>query len=211
MAVVPAAVREQLQFLCSRLDHHDQGVPSSIAVTSALSGEGVTFISRALAGVLSEDVGRRTCLVSANWWSTDATQSTDGDGLAGVIRDDRPVEDVLIKTKSDCLSLIESGSLPEVERMALSTTRAMSVVMAELRPLFDHVVIDLPATSTSTAAMNFAAAADASLLVARQQMVRADQVQVAASDLQHTRLLGVVLNDFHLSMPKAVQRRLIDA
>jgi Mrp family chromosome partitioning ATPase len=186
-------------------------VPNSVAVTSAISGEGVTFMSHALAAVLSEDLGSRTCLVGANWWSVENELPDSYPGLAGLFRDGIEIDDVLIETRYERLTVIGSGTLPDPQRTMLSTTERMTALLAELRARFDHVILDLPATTTSTSALTFAAAADASLLVARQRMTRIDQVESAVADMRHTRLLGVVLNDNLLYMPRALQRRLLDA
>lgn len=208
---IPEPVRLQMQYLCTRIDIHEGGVPSSIAVTSAVGGEGVTFISRCLAAVLSEDFDRRTCLVGANWWSDDNETTSRNPGLAGLLQGRASVDDVLIEARGDRLSLIECGALPDRQRTILSTTNKMAAILVDLRTRFDQVILDLPAVGTSTSTLAFAAGAEATLLVARQRMVRVDQVERALDDLSHTRLLGLVMNDYQLHMPKALQRRLLDA
>lgn len=205
---VPGDVRVQMQYLCTRMDIHEGGIPRSLAITSSTSGEGVTFVSRALAATLSEDLGRRTCLVGANWWDDD--QGGNLAGLAEVVRDGWALADVLISTRSDRLHLLEPGNVERHQRARLATSNSLDPVLRALEAEFDHVLIDLPALSTSAAALTFAAAADATLLVARQRMTRVDQVERAVADLRHTRLLGVVLNDHELAIPVALQQRLLE-
>lgn len=208
---VPAASRQQMQYLYSRLEVHSGGVPSSIGVTSSISGEGVTFIANALAAVLAEDVGRRTCIVRANWSSGDEDIDGANPGLAGVLRGEINVDSAIIPTRYSALSIMASGKVPALHRSLLAKTEGMAVVIERLRDRYDHVLLDLPALSESAAALTLGAAAEASLLVVRQHTTQIDQVERAVADLRHTSLLGVVMNDNHVSLPNVLQRRLLDA
>lgn len=210
VARIPEPLRVCMQYLCTRLDLHEGGVPTSIAVTSAVSGEGVTFVSRALAAVLSEDVGRSVCLIDANWWNAESDLPDRHTGLTDLLRASVDVDEVLVETSYPKLHVMRAGSVDDRNRTMLSTTNGMTAVLAELRSRFDQIVLDLPAIATSTTAMTFAAAADASLLVARQRMTRVDQVADAVADLRHTRLLGVVVNDYFVHMPRTLERRLLE-
>ncbi len=58
------AVRELLTTLQQR---HEQALPAKLGFTSALAGEGVTFVSRTVAAVLAHDFRQRVCLVDLNW------------------------------------------------------------------------------------------------------------------------------------------------
>lgn len=212
IARIPGPIRLEMQYLFTRLELQDNDVPHSIGVTSAISGEGVTFVSRALAAVLSHDLGRRTCLVEANWWSEHDDETRTGDpGLAGVIAGDAEIRDVLIGTRSPLLSLINAGTDARLQRTGVSKTEALRGVIEQLRPDFDQIVFDLPAIATSATAMTFGAAVDGSILVARHSATRIDQIEDAVADLRHTPLLGIVLNDSRVAMPAMLQRRLIEA
>lgn len=209
LARIPPGIRQQIQYLWTRLLVHDGEVPHSVGVTSQLSGEGVSFTSRALAAVVGRT--RRTCLVEANWWGTGVPLPDPNPGLAGVLQGSSQIDDVLVQTNHPGLAILPSGELPASGRAVVSNTEAMSALLEELRHRFEHVVIDLPAITTSATALSFAATAESSLLVVRQRVTRIDQVESATSDLRHTRLLGVVLNDNRVSMPRFLQRRLLDA
>ena len=61
--------------------------PDRVGVISAVSGEGVTFVARSLALVLSHDAARRVCLVDLNWWSPSSWGAEDAlGGIADVVR-----------------------------------------------------------------------------------------------------------------------------
>lgn len=209
---IPETTRQQLQFFSTRLELGGGGVPASIAVTSALSGEGVTFIASALAAVLSEDLGRRTCLIDANWSTPDPALDHDGAGLGELLLGEAQLSEVILQTRYARLSVIPRGELSSSDQSRLATSERMAKVLRRLAEHgYDHVVLDVAAVAESTSALTVAAAADAALLVARQRMVRRDQIEAAIDDLRPTRLLGIVLNGHRLHMPEFLQRRLLDA
>jgi Mrp family chromosome partitioning ATPase len=208
LARVPPEVRQEMHYLWTRLELHGGDLPRSVGVTSQLSGEGVSFISRALAAVLARQ--GRACLVEANWWGQGFDLPTDGnEGLAGLLQGSSGIDDVLVPTNHPGLWIVPSGDLNVSSSAVVSSLEVMSSVLEGLHARFRHTILDLPAISTSATALSFAAAADSSLLVVRQRVTRVDQVDSAANDLRHTRLLGVVINDNRVSMPKFLQRRLL--
>ncbi len=208
---VPAAARSSLQYLLARVEREDAGLPQSIAVTSAIEGEGVSFISRGLAAVLAVDLGKRTCLVDANWWEGDDEVEHLGAGLAGVARGQHGLSEVVMSTHYERLSFIPRGSFPDDDSTPPVVGDVLKQVLGELRERFDHVILDLPALDVSSTTMRFAGFAEAAILVVRQGSTRSLQVERALADIQHKRMLGVVLNDNQLRMPRLLQRRLLDA
>jgi hypothetical protein len=70
---LPAVAVESMRELLSSLQQRDQPLPAKLGFTSALAGEGVTFVSRAVAAVLAHDYRERVCMIDLNW---------DGDGGA---------------------------------------------------------------------------------------------------------------------------------
>lgn len=210
LARVPGSIREQVRYLWTRLQVQGGDVPNSIAVTSQISGEGVSFTCRALAAVLGR--ARPTCLVEANWWSEGMPVQTENPGLAGLLGNTCTVEDVLTPTNHPGLSIVPAGELTEAGQAVMASSASLREVIEQLHAAgFTYVVLDLPAITTSATALSFAAAAEASILVVRQRVTQIDQAIQAVEDLRHTRLLGVILNGNRLSMPGFLQRRLVKA
>ena len=204
---IPPQLRQQMQYLWTRLEVHDGDVPRSVGLTSQISGEGVSFISRALAAVLARH--GRTCLVEANWWGDGLPLSDASEGLAGVLQGSSDLDDVLVATNHPGLWIVPAGDMAVSGGAVASNTEGVGEVLERLHQRFEYTVLDLPAISTSANSLSIAAAADASLLVVRQRVTRLDQVESAVHDLRHTRLLGVVLNCSRISMPKFLQRHLL--
>lgn len=208
LARIPGSIREQVRYLWTRLQVQGSDVPNSIAVTSQISGEGVSFTCRALAAVLGR--ARPTCIVEANWWSEGIPARVDNPGLAGLLGNTCTIADVLVPTSHPGLSIVPAGELTEAGQAVMASSVALRDVIEQLHAAgFAYVVLDLPAITTSATALSFAAAAEASILVVRQRVTHIDQAVQAAEDLRHTRLLGIILNGNQLSMPRFLQRRLL--
>jgi Mrp family chromosome partitioning ATPase len=187
---------------------HGGDMPRSIGVTSQLSGEGVSFTSLALAAALARM--RHTCLVEANWWGTGVRLPEPNPGLAGLLQRAAGFGDVAVATNHSGLSIIPAGELAAPDRDLVAAAGLLPSLLTAMQHRFDHVIVDLPAITTSSNALTFARAVDSALLVVRQGATRADQVERALDDLRHTDLLGIVLNASHLSMPGFLQRRLLE-
>ena len=209
LARVPASVRDQIRYLWTRLQVHGGNIPGSIAVTSQVSGEGVSFTSHAVAVVLARTA--ETCLIEANWWSEGVPLEGEQPGLAGLLQSRCSLREALVPTSHPGLAIMPAGDLAATGQAVMASTEAMRSIIGGLRSRYSYVVLDLPAISVSATALSFASAAEATLLVARQRTSRIDHVERAVYDLRHTHLLGVIVNENKLSMPSFLQRRLLDA
>src|SRR5262249_60333027 len=80
-------VTESLRYLLARLRLGVGGdLPRRIGITSSVSGEGVTFISRSLGVVLANDSAKSVCVVDLNWHSPSSTWTEpDHAGVAQVL------------------------------------------------------------------------------------------------------------------------------
>ena len=76
---VPAPVIEAVRFLIASLQNQEKEaqLPTRLGFTSALAGEGVTFIARTVAAVIAHDLRERVCVIDLNW------------GTEGPVREDQ--------------------------------------------------------------------------------------------------------------------------
>src|SRR4051812_37311600 len=66
--MTPARVATALRYFLARVQLHDsKGLPARIALTSALVGEGVTYVTRSLAAVIAYDTESSVAIVDLNW------------------------------------------------------------------------------------------------------------------------------------------------
>jgi Mrp family chromosome partitioning ATPase len=210
----PVEVTRALRYAVARLQTSEKGdVRPRIAVTSALSGEGVTFVASSLAALLAHDLRRKVCLVDLNWWSTIDAKERDPHsgyspfdmappGVAQVIEGKLALDEVLIPTQGWKLSLLPAGPASPAERPVFAKAPALAKLLDELQLRFDHVVLDVPPVLGHGEALTLASLAEAFILVVRQGVTAEVQVQSALEELRHLLPLGVVLNRASSAVPQ---------
>ena len=208
--VAPGPVTSSLRYFVTRLQQDGSGaVPERVAFTSALSGEGVTFIANSFAAVLAHDLRRHVCIVDVNWWPSDdddGTEHGDEPGILDVMHQDLELTEVLIQTESPNLSILPAGRAPVSIRPALARDRELAKLLAELDRHFDHLVLDLPAVLVSSDAVALADLADGVGLVVQQGAATRAQLAGALEKLGRDRSFGVILNRTRSSIPRLVRR-----
>jgi Mrp family chromosome partitioning ATPase len=204
----PDDVTRALRYALARLQTSEKGeVQSRITVTSALSGEGVTFVARSLAALLANDLQRSVCVVDLNWWSTTAVKPHDrvlrpARGVAQVIDAKLALDEALVWMQGWKLSLLPAGPASPAERPVLAKAAALVRMLDELQQRFDHVVLDVPPVLSTGEAITLASLAEAFILVVRQGVTAEAQVQSALDELRHLTSLGVVLNRASSRVPQ---------
>lgn len=206
---VPAEAVERALYLWTRLQVHQRELPRSVGITAYLGGEGVSFTARALAVALAEV--RHTCILEANWWGDGLLPTVEPPGVAGLLDGTATLDDVVVGTNFPGLSILPAGPLAGVGHGVGGPEQRMRSLLSSLQHRFDHVILDLPALTSSPLALVFAGAAEASLLVVRQRVSNTDNVCNAIEDLRHANFLGVVLNGNQSSIPTSLRRRLLDS
>jgi Mrp family chromosome partitioning ATPase len=208
--MTPSRVAASLRFFVARVQLHDaQGIPERIALTSALSGEGVTYTTRSLAAVMAYDMQLSVAVVDFNWRRPASPAENGGErelGVADVVEQGIPVEDVMVATSNPRLWLIPPGEIPISRRPALAMSDDLITVLDQLDDRFDHLLLDLPPVLATSEAMNLSQLADAYVLVVRQGVTSESQVEAALEELQGSQTLGVILNRFHSDIPRRLRR-----
>ena len=203
----PAAVAASLRYLLARVHLHDVGgLPNRVALTSALKGEGVSYVTRSLAAVLAYDTDRSVVVVDTNWRRPDPNATEQLPGLADAVEHGIPIDDIIVGTSNPRLSLVPAGVLPISRRPAIASGDAIASVLDKMASRFDHVLLDLPPVLASADAINLAQLADVFVLVVRQGVTASAQVEAALEELRGMEPLGVVLNRFDSKIPRRIRR-----
>ena len=210
IAEIPASIRSTLSSFMARVELSDHELPSSIAMTSKLSGEGVSFMSAALATSMAIDLGRSVCLVDANFWSEPDELSQLNDGFVGLLRGEADEDDLAIATNIESFDIVVRGHGAETSPALVSSSDRLTEAINMLSERYDTVVLDLPALEVSPGAIRASGSTDGVVLVARHASVRVDQIEQAVEDLAEAKILGVLLNDFALKTPGIIRRRILD-
>jgi succinoglycan biosynthesis transport protein ExoP len=138
-----------------------EGMPRSIAVTSAVPGEGKTTLAANLA-VIASHTGIEVVVVDADLRRptiADVFQVPESPGLTDVLTGRLTLDDVLQPREGERLTILSSGALPRSPSELLGST-AMLELIEELERRFDLVIIDtapvLPVTDALVVAVNVA-------------------------------------------------------
>lgn len=199
----------ELRRMVTRLEAQDKsGFPARLAMTSALSGEGVTFVARSLAAVLANDLDRQICLVDLNWWSADAVRSSAAPrtGMAGLVAGDLEVAEVLVPTANPRLWVVPAGHATISERPVLARRERLATVLEELDARFDHVLLDLPAVLKNGETLALASHSEMCVLIVLQGVTADSYVRAALADLSEQHVLGVILNKASTAIPERILR-----
>jgi Mrp family chromosome partitioning ATPase len=207
--VAQPRVTESIRYMLARLRLDEIELPARLGLTSAITGEGVTYVTRSLALVLTNDAARNVCIVDLNWadpadWSRGVPEA----GLAEVIRDSLPLERAFVTTGNLGLSFLPAGTASIAERPVLANSTELGEVLAELSQNFHHVLLDLPAVHATSEALTLAEHSDALAIVVNQGVTPEAQVKSALEQLGGVETLGVILNRSVSKIPGIVRRRL---
>lgn len=205
---VSAETVTRLRHMLTRLNRSGTMTPR-LALVAALRQEGVTYLSRAIAAVLANDLKRRVCVVELNWWwpaPAPAAPVVAG-GLAAVVRGLATLDDVTVRTNWPHLSLIPSiSTVPAAERPVLARNPALRELIEQLSARYDHLILDVPAVLATSDAIALASLGTGCAMVVQQGATPVNNVRSALDDVDHLPILGVILNQVQIATPAIVQR-----
>lgn len=198
----PSAVVEILRGLVTRINKGGS-FPARLSLVAALHGEGVTFTSQALAAILAHDLSAKVCLVDLNWWwpCSSPLIAPDNPGLAAVLTGEAKLGNVITLTECPNLAFIPAGKLARQDRPVLSRSNEIRSLIDELGSRFDHLILDIPAILTTTDAVPLASLGMACCMIVRQGETRISDVQQALDEIDHLKVLGVILNRVVIKTP----------
>jgi capsular exopolysaccharide synthesis family protein len=190
-------VAEQFRTLRARLDSLAAERPMrTIAITSALPGEGKTTASINLALVSAMAVGRRVLLVDCDLRQPKihgALGLRPEVGLAEVLTDHATVEQAICRVEGSALEVLPVRGKPSNPAELLASARMRSL-LEELSRSYDTVILDTPPTLALPDAKVVSERVDGVVLVVRADQTSEEDVQATLDVLDRRRLLGVVLN-----------------
>ncbi len=193
-----SALAEGFRMLRTQMAVSGQGSPpATIMVTSAVPGEGKSFVATNLAIAFAQ-MGARTILVEMDLRRPKlhtAFGISAAPGTADVLAGAAAVESALRKTDVGNLWILARGKEVANPGALLGATE-LDTFVASLREQADVAILDTPPALAVADAMLLAPHVDASILVVEQGRVRAGMVADARRMLQQVggRVAGAVLN-----------------
>jgi capsular exopolysaccharide synthesis family protein len=188
---------EQYRSLRTRVLHaSERRKLQALVVTSAGVMEGKTVTALNLAWLLAQTDGVRALLVDGdlrNPCAADYLGIEAPTGLSEVLAGEATLADTIIKLEPAGLYLLPGGSTRDTVAEILSGP-TFSATLAELRRMFDYIIIDAPPLGIFTDASVLINRADSALVVVRSGKTRFGTLDRVLEPLPRERILGVVLN-----------------
>lgn len=190
-------VAEQFRTLRARVDSFSSDPPiRTVAMTSAVAGEGKTVSAVNFALVNAMSVGRRVLLVDCDLRNPKvhtALGLQPEAGLAEVLLDRVNLADAVMKVEGVNLEVLPVRSQPANPSELLASGR-MRALIEEVAASYDRVVLDTPPVLALPDAKSVSEYSDAILLVVQAGSTASADVTAALDVLDRRRVLGVVLN-----------------
>lgn len=168
----------------------------TVLITSALPGEGKTFVTANLAQSLKRQKERRTLLIDADLRISNLHNSLGAEpspGLSDYLSGEKDELAVLQRGRDENLFLIPGGKSTANPTELLSNGR-FEKLLERMSGLFDWILIDSPPSIPVSDARIIAKMCDGVLMVVRAGSTPFDLAQKACEGFDDRPLLGVVLN-----------------
>jgi capsular exopolysaccharide synthesis family protein len=188
---------EQFRTLRARLLRmRDNQTLKKLHITSAIKGEGKTFVASNLAQAFAKQGSRRVLLIDADLRNPGTHTSLNAPlapGLSDYLRGDLKEPQIVQRGLAGGLYLIPAGNAVNNPSELLSNGR-LKLLVDRLAPLFDWVIIDSPPCLPVADASLISTIADGVLLVVRSASTPFELSKRAQQELQGRNIVGVVLN-----------------
>lgn len=184
--------------LLQRVSDFKSGLPKSIGITAATSGEGTSTVAVGLAMAAARELEINVVIVDANLEAPvqhlcfGVSQS---DGWTDHLTNEDKLDNYIQTSNSPRISVVSAGTKPRVMRAA-GVTEKFSNMIQELEHDFGLVIVDLPIADELTGCLSFVEATEGVLWVVeadRHSTESAERVKVRLVQ-RNARLLGVVMN-----------------
>ena len=192
-----SAYCEQFRSLRTRILHAgERKKMQAFVVTSAGIAEGKTLTALNLSWLLAQTDGVRAIIIDSDLRHPCASDYLGIDaplGLSEVLSGEVSLQEAIVRLEPAGLHLLPGGAARDDVAELLSGPK-FGRILAELRRMFDYIVIDAPPLGIFTDANVLINKADGALLVVRSGKTRYAAIDRIVEQLPRERMLGVVLN-----------------
>lgn len=191
-------VAEQFRALRGRIDalESEDRPLRTIAVVSAVPGEGKTTAAINLALVTALSLGRRVLLIDCDLRRPKVHRALGVQpraGLAEVLLGEAPLDDAIVRVDGANLDVLAVRSRPTNPSELLGSP-AMRELVAKVAQNYDRVILDTPAALGLPDAKVVGDRCDGLVMVVRADRTSQEDVQTVLEILDRRRMLGLVLN-----------------
>ena len=191
---------EQFRMLRTNILFPSGGKPSprTILVTSALPGEGKSFVASNLALTIAQNIDKHVLLIDCDMRRPTVHKIFGYENLPGLsnyLMGDATLPELLIRTGNNHLSILPGGPAPSNPAELLSSNR-MLALLREVRSRYDdrYIIIDSPPPHLTAESKALAQFVDGILLVVKFGRTNRDLIAELVDKFQKDKILGVVAN-----------------
>jgi exopolysaccharide/PEP-CTERM locus tyrosine autokinase len=178
--------------------------PRSIMVTSAVPGEGKSFVAANLAVSIAQGIQEHVLLIDCDFRLPSVHRNFgfgDTPGLSEYLSTGISLSSLILKTAINKLSILPAGKSPHNPSELLSSQK-MSKLLGEVRDRYSdrYIVIDTPPPKLTAETSAISRQVDGVLLVVEyggtpRQMV-SDLIEIMGKE----KILGIILNKFNMKV-----------
>jgi exopolysaccharide/PEP-CTERM locus tyrosine autokinase len=184
--------------------------PKTIMVTSATDTEGKTLVSTNLATVLAHDLSSYALLVDADLRNPSLSRwfaLQTGRGLSDYLTAGAGIQELLVKTNVDKLTILPSGSF-QTNPVELIGSKKMESLVREMRERYNdrYIIFDSSPLLATTEPSVLTRLVDGIILVVRAGVTPRETVLQALATVEKEKVLGIVLNDLEFESGSLTSR-----
>jgi capsular exopolysaccharide synthesis family protein len=186
-----ASARTALEFAT------EDGAPRSLLITSTRPNEGKTTTTIAMATTFARG-GKNVLIIDADMRKPSfIIDSNESIGLSGLLTGHDLLQDHVVKSKTEGLSILPAGIVPPNPAQLLSGPRLREVIEAA-EELYDIVIVDSPPLLSFTDSPRLGSVVGGALLVLQAGLIRTPAAKRTVSQLydSRTNIIGGVLTKF---------------
>ena len=191
---------ESVHKLTARLNKHRHKGEHIFMVTSVLENEGKSTVAANIALSVAKK-GRKVLLIDGDLRKPSCHLifgiGKPAVGLGDVLKGKRTLEEAVKYIKHGDIHLLPARKSTKTAAELLNS-QAMVTLLEKAEEIYDIVIIDVPPMAASSDAENICEFVHGSLLVVRQNMATADEINDASAILEkNSHLLGCVFNNVY--------------
>lgn len=194
---VRSLAAERFHRLKTSLLNRGTGGHEALLITSAMPGDGKSFVAMNLALALASEGGRRAVLIEADLRRPGLGRFLDPrpkQGLCELLRGELTLDQALLPIAGSSLWVLPAGAAPPDPVTLLSSTTMRDTIEA-LRDRFQRVLIDTPPALLFADADALGSSCAGMLLVVRAGKTPRHAVAQTLKTIPSVPLIGMVLND----------------
>lgn len=187
-----------------------ENAPKIIMVASAMQGEGKSFVAVNLASIISLELHSHALLVDCDLRNPSITRwfgLQEKKGLSDYLIGEAEIQDLLIKTQIDKLSILSGGSI-QGNPVELIGSNRMKTLIQDLKSRYDdrYIIIDSSPILATTEPSVLNEMVDGIILVINSGETPRETIQQAVKLLDKNKILGVALNNMQFKTKALLQR-----